>query len=58
MLIKKKEHIITSKIEHHAILESCETLEKQGFEVSYINVDENGVVELEELKKQLNHQQY
>ena len=48
---EKGNHIITSKIEHHAILESCETLEKQGFEVSYINVDENGVVKLEELKK-------
>ena len=48
---EKGNHIITSKIEHHAILESCETLEKQGFEVSYINVEENGVVKLEELKK-------
>ena len=48
---EKGNHIITSKIEHHAILESCETLEKQGSEVSYINVDENGVVKLEELKK-------
>ena len=48
---EKGNHIITSKIEHHAILESCETLEKQGFEVSYINVDENGVVKLEELRK-------
>ena len=43
-------HIITSKIEHHAILETCETLERQGFEVSYINVDENGVIKIEELE--------
>ena len=43
-------HIISSKIEHHAILETCETLERQGFEVSYINVDENGVIKIEELE--------
>lgn len=47
----KGKHIITSKIEHHAILHTCEFLEKQGFEVSYIDVDENGVIKLEELKK-------
>ena len=47
---KKGNHIITSKIEHHAILETCETLERQGFEISYINVDENGIIKLDELK--------
>lgn len=47
---EKGNHIITSKIEHHAILETCETLEKQGFEVSYIDVDENGIIKLEELQ--------
>lgn len=46
-------HIITSKIEHPAILETCRTLEKQGFEVSYINVDENGIIKLDELQNEI-----
>ena len=47
---KKGNHIITSKIEHPAILETCKQLEKEGFEITYISVDENGIINLEELK--------
>lgn len=50
---EKGNHIITSKIEHPAILETCKILEKQGFEVSYINVDENGILKLDELKNEI-----
>lgn len=47
----KGNHIITSKIEHHAILHTCEYLEKNGFEVTYVDVDESGVVKLDQLEK-------
>ncbi|MBO5093745.1 MAG: cysteine desulfurase NifS [Lachnospiraceae bacterium] len=46
----KGKHIITSAIEHHAILHTCDYLEKRGFEITYIGVDENGVLKLDELK--------
>lgn len=49
----KGNHLITTKIEHHAILHTCEYLEKQGCEVTYLDVDENGVVDLEQLKKSI-----
>lgn len=47
---EKGNHIITTKIEHHAILHTGEYLEKRGYEVTYLDVDENGVVKLEDLK--------
>lgn len=47
----KGRHIITSAVEHHAILHTCQYLEKQGYEVTYVGVDEHGILKLEELKK-------
>lgn len=49
----KGKHIITSKIEHPAILHSCQNLEKHGFDVTYLDVDENGFVNLESLKSSI-----
>lgn len=49
----KGNHIITSKIEHHAVLNSCKSLEKEGFKVTYLNVDKNGMINLEELRNSI-----
>ena len=48
-----KNHIITSKIEHHAVLHTTEFLEKHGFEVTYLNVDENGLINPENVKNSI-----
>ncbi len=47
----KGKHIITSKIEHHAVLHTCEYLQKKGFQITYIDVDEEGILKLDELEK-------
>ena len=49
----KGRHIITTKIEHHAILHTCEYLEQKGFQVTYLDVDENGLVDPEEVEKSI-----
>ena len=53
---EKGNHIITTKIEHPAILESCKTLEKQGFNITYLNVDSQGMISLQELESKINKQ--
>lgn len=52
-LVSEKKHIITSKIEHPAIFETCKELEKQGYKIDYISVNKEGIVDLEEIKKKI-----
>ena len=49
----KGKHIITSKIEHPAVINTCKSLEKDGYEVTYLSVDEKGFINLEELKNSI-----
>jgi cysteine desulfurase len=49
----KGNHIITTKIEHHAILHTCEALEKEGFEITYLDVDKYGLIDLDDLRNQI-----
>ena len=51
----KGRHIITSKIEHPAVLHTCKNLEKQGFLVTYLNVNKEGIIDLEQLKNSIRH---
>ena len=51
-LKEKGNHIITSAIEHHAVSEPCAYLEKKGFKVTYVGVDKDGLVSLEDIRKQ------
>lgn len=50
---KRGNHIIASQIEHHAVLNTCRWLEKQGFKVSYLSVDKYGVINLDELRENI-----
>lgn len=52
----KGNHIITTKIEHPAVLNTCKTLEKEGYKVTYLNVDKNGMINLEELRNSITNQ--
>lgn len=54
MLAKGRNHIVTSQIEHHAVLNTCAQLEKEGFTVTYVGVDEDGVINIEELRNTVN----
>lgn len=50
---EKKKHIITTQIDHKCVLDSCRKLEDEGFDVTYLHVKENGIVDLEELERSI-----
>jgi len=52
---EKGNHIITTKIEHHAVLNTCEFLERDGFNVTYLDVNKNGILDIEKLKKAITY---
>jgi len=54
----KKNHIITSKIEHHAILETCKSLEKEEFDITYLDVDKDGMINLQELENAIKEETF